>query len=393
MKLLVYSYSFAPNVGGIETIVLSLTRGLAELRGEDGKPQFELTLVTQTPAGRDSDDRLPVEFPVIRQPGILRLWKLIRAADVIHLAGPALLPLILARLAGKPVVIEHHGYQAICPNGLLVELPERKICPGYFQARRYDKCVKCQTCEMSWLQGIGSVLAMFPRNFLARRVARNIAISQHQLKRMTLPSTLLIYHGVADVADPDPLFSGSANEGKICFAYVGRFVPEKGLGTLLEAADQLKKQKLEFQLLLIGDGPERVKVEERITRSGLSDFVRCTGFLQGTAFAEATKTVNVFLMPSSWEETAGLAAIEQMMRGRLVMAARIGRLGEIVGTAGITFDPGRADDLANAIGDVLRDPKVIPTRGAKAKERARELFVRERMIADHARLYGEIFLS
>ena len=75
------------------------------------------------------------------------------------------------------------------------------------------------------------------------------------------------------------------------------------------------------------------------------------------------------------------------------MAARIGGLGEIVGTAGITFDPGRADDLANAIGDVLRDPKVIPTRGAKAKERARELFVRERMIADHARLYGEIFLS
>jgi glycogen(starch) synthase len=393
MKLLVYSHSFAPNVGGIETIVRSLTRGLAELRGADGKPQFELTLVTQTLAGRDSDDRLLMEFPVIRQPGILRLWKLIRAADVIHLAGPALLPLILARLAGKPVVIEHHGYQAICPNGLLVELPQRKICRGYFQARRYDKCVKCKAREMSWLQGFGSVLAMFPRNFLARRVARNIAISQHQLKRMALPSTLLIYHGVADVADPHPLFSGSANEGKICFAYVGRFVPEKGLGTLLEAAEQLKKQKLEFQLLLIGDGPERVKVEERITRSGLSDVVRCTGFLQGAAFAEVTKTVNVFLMPSSWEETAGLAAIEQMMRGRLVMAARIGGLGEIVGTAGITFEPERADDLANAIGDVLRDPKVIPTRGAKARERARELFIRERMIADHARLYGEIFPS
>src|SRR5438477_11902173 len=309
MKLLIYSQSFAPNVGGIETIVLSLARGLAGQRGRDGKPQFELTLVTNTLADKDCDDRLLVEFPVIRRPGILRLWKLVRAAEVIHLAGPALRPLILARVAGKPVVIEHHGYQAICPNGLLVELPERKICPGHFQARRYDKCVKCQACEMSWLQGIGSVLTMFPRNWLARRAERNIAISQHQMKRMELPSALLIYHGVADVADTDAGGSGSANEGKICFAYVGRFVPEKGLGTLLDAVERLKNQRVAFQLLLVGDGPDRVKVEERITRSGLGDVVRCTGFLRGVAFAEATKTVDVFLMPSSWEETAGLAAI------------------------------------------------------------------------------------
>jgi hypothetical protein len=42
---------------------------------------------------------------------------LIRRANVVHLAGPALLPLLLARLFRKPVVVEHHGYQAICPNG------------------------------------------------------------------------------------------------------------------------------------------------------------------------------------------------------------------------------------------------------------------------------------
>jgi glycogen synthase len=44
-------------------------------------------------------------------------------------------------------------------------------------------------------------------------------------------------------------------------------------------------------------------------------------------------------MPSVWEETAGLSAIEQMMRGRLVIASRIAGLGEMVGDAGSRFFP------------------------------------------------------
>jgi glycosyltransferase involved in cell wall biosynthesis len=387
MKLLVYSHSFAPNVGGIETIVLSLTRGLAELRGEDGKPQFELTLVTQTPAGMDSDDRLLVEFPVIRQPGILRLWRLVCAADVIHVAGPALLPLILARLAGKPAVIEHHGYQAICPNGLLVELPGRKICPGHFQARRYDKCVKCQACEMSWLESIGRVLAMFPRHWLARNAKRNIAISRHEQLRLALPSEL-IYHGVDDFRSADILAETSTqNTDEICFAFVGRLVPEKDLQVLLTAAELMKQHGHSFQMLLIGDGPERQTLEKNIEQRGLGNLVRCTGFLKGDTFAEVLRRVHVVVMPSAWEETAGLSAIEQMMRGRLVIASRIGGLGEIVKDEGLTFASGNAEELAAHMQNVLSHPEMVTRLGALARERTCKYFHRKRMIEEHARLY------
>jgi len=50
MKLLLYSHFFAPSVGGTETIVLSIARGLAELRTSSGLSEFEITLVTKTPA-------------------------------------------------------------------------------------------------------------------------------------------------------------------------------------------------------------------------------------------------------------------------------------------------------------------------------------------------------
>src|SRR5258705_7379673 len=110
VKLLLYSHFFAPNVGGVETSILSLARGLCNLRADHGAPEFEVTLLTQTAAQFFDDSALP--FAVVRKPTLLRLWRLMRNADVVHVAGPALLPLLLARAAHKPVVIEHHGYQA-----------------------------------------------------------------------------------------------------------------------------------------------------------------------------------------------------------------------------------------------------------------------------------------
>jgi glycosyltransferase involved in cell wall biosynthesis len=51
-------------------------------------------------------------------------------------------------------------------------------------------------------------------------------------------------------------------------------------------------------------------------------------------------------MPSVSEETAGLSAIEQMIRGRLVIASVIGGLAEVVGRAGIVCKPVAREDLA-----------------------------------------------
>ena len=100
MKLLIYSHFFAPSVGGVETIVMSLARGLAEMRTPSGDKEFELTVAAQTAPGQFDDGVLP--FHVVRQPGFMRLRDLVRAADVVHLAGPALAPLFLGWLARKP---------------------------------------------------------------------------------------------------------------------------------------------------------------------------------------------------------------------------------------------------------------------------------------------------
>ena len=57
MKLLLYSHFFAPSVGGVETVVQSFARGLSGLRAANGAAEFEVTLVTQTPAANYNDAR------------------------------------------------------------------------------------------------------------------------------------------------------------------------------------------------------------------------------------------------------------------------------------------------------------------------------------------------
>ena len=115
--------------------------------------------------------------------------------------------------------------------------------------------------------------------------------------------------------------------------------------------------------------------------------VQVTGFLIGAEFAEALRDARVVVMPTVMEETAGLAAMEQMIRGRLVIASNIGGLGEIVGDAGLKYPPSDAAALAGAMRNVLRQPSLINSFGKLARERALDLFVRERMIAEHARVY------
>jgi glycogen(starch) synthase len=390
MKLLVYSHFFAPSIGGVETIVLSLANGLTELRTPDGAPEFDLAVVTETPAG-DFEDR-SLTFRVIRQPSLLHLWRLVGASDVIHIAGPALPPLFLAWLARKPVVVEHHGYQAICPNGILVHQPDRSICPGHFQAGRYAECLRCNARETSWWRSCANLLLMFQRHALTRRSAANLAVSQHVLQRLATPHSSVIYHGI-DEPSANTLLSHAvpASPGKVCFAYVGRFVQEKGLPILLQAAQKLKSEGHEFEVRLIGDGPERPKLEAMIGREHLEGRVHITGYLTGAALTDALRDVRVVVMPSIWEETAGLAAIEQMMRGRLVIVSDIGGLGEIASDSGLRFAAGNANALADRMREVLRDPALIDSFGRKARERALHLFRRGQMITEHARVYRGVF--
>lgn len=385
MKLLIYSHFVAPSIGGVETIVLSLARGLAELRDSAGAREFEITLVTQTPADNFDDTSLP--FRVVRLPKFFQLWSLIRSSDVVHLAGPALAPLFLTRLSRKPLVIEHHGYQATCPNGLLFHHPTQSVCRGHFEAGNYLECWNCNRKIEGGEGALRLLISTFFRRAGCRSAAKNIAPSHHVASRQGLPRTEVILHGVQDPWGGTEVQAGSRAAEKRNFAYLGRLVVEKGVSVLVEAASLLCAEGRSVRVLLIGDGPDRPRLEKQIAASDLKSSLRITGFLTGAGLVEVLQDVHVVVMPSVWEETAGLAALEQMARGRAVIASAIGGLGEIVNGAGLIFAPGDPASLAGAMRRILDEPDLASSLGALARQRVLQSFSFGAMIDAHATLY------
>ena len=387
LKLLIYSHDWAPLVGGVQTVTKDLAEGISLWSKAHANQIIDVTLITDSPAGDMNDSVLP--FRVIRRPGFASLLANIWSADVVHLANPAFLPLVIAWLVRKPTVIEHHGYHAICPNGLLLYTPDNSACPGHFMAAAYGKCVACCSETMGGMRGFRTVLFTFLRRWLCTHASANIAISDHVAQRICLPRTQTIYHGVRDSGFDIPLKTLTA-EYCLQIGYVGRFVEEKGLPILIEAAKKLKEAGVSFRLTLIGDGDMREKLESEIDSQGIRDRVRFTGYLTGTALELALEEIQVIVMTSQVEEAAGLAAMEHMMRAGLVVVADIGGLGEVVGEAGLKFVPGDPNSLFIRLREIAENPSAFEDLPMAARRRAAEKFTLPAMIQEHVSLYQRL---
>jgi glycogen synthase len=387
LKLVFYSHYFAPSIGGVETIVLSLARGLAEVRTPCGLTEFDLTLVTETPA-EDFDDRI-LPFRVLRRPTLAHLRQMIRSSDIIHVAGPALSPLLLGLLARKPVVIEHHGFQTICPTGQLLIEPSGTPCPGHFMAGRHLECLRCRS-NKNWLASWKLWLLTFVRRYLCSRVAANVMPTEWLSGLIHLPNAVSIPHGI-ETLNHDSKSSHSSGPPRIIFQ--GRLVTTKGLPVLLEAASILRSENRAFELLVIGDGPERIAIEELAKKLQLSLCVHFMGRIASADIDSAFAGASIVVVPSLGGEVFGLVLAENMSRGLPVVASNVGCFAEVLGDAGLTFRVGDAKDLARQVARLLDDSALASAIGSRARRRIFESFSQSCMIEAHAQLYRRLHVA
>jgi glycogen(starch) synthase len=387
MKLLVYSHFFAPSVGGVETIVLSIARGLAGLRDSNGAPQFEITLVTQTAASDYDDNANP--FRTIRQPGFVQLLRLVRNTDVVHVAGPALVPLFLSLFARKPFVVEHHGFQTICPNGQLLIEPAGEPCPGHFMASRQTECLRCNS-NQRWLASYKLWAFTFARRFLCARAAANITPTEWLGELIQLPHVSAISHGLEII---EPVSHSEPPPGRPVIAFQGRLVTTKGVRLLLEAARILREENRSFELLIIGDGPERESLEQFARDSKLEMQVCFAGRLNGMQLDKAFARASAVVVPSLGGEVFGLVVAENMLRALPIIASDLGAFAEVLGDSGLTFRAGDAAALAASLGRLLDDPLLAANLGRRARARALDFCNNSRMIEAHARVYRDVYAA
>jgi glycosyltransferase involved in cell wall biosynthesis len=175
------------------------------------------------------------------------------------------------------------------------------------------------------------------------------------------------------------------------FLYLGGIDQRKDWRTLLAALARLKGRRPGFCLALAGkiEGDRQYpRLTAETSRLGLEDEVRLLGFVPDADLPALFAGSAAFVFPSLYEGF-GLPPLEAMACGAPVVAARASAVPEVVGEAGLLVEPGRPEELAQALEAVLARPELAARLAEQGRARA-ALFSWRRAAAQTLAVYEEV---
>lgn len=176
-------------------------------------------------------------------------------------------------------------------------------------------------------------------------------------------------------------------------ATIALFRPRKGLETLLEALAQLRQENLPVRLRAIGsfETPDYERSARALAdRLGLAECVEWAGFRSNVV--EELLATDLLIFPSLLAEGLPMVIIEAMAAGTPIIGSRVDGVADAIrdGVDGLLCAPGNSNELAAAIGRVVRAEIDWQDLRSNAWRRQREQFSDRNMARGLAALYREI---
>ena len=308
-----------PSVGGIETLA-------EELASQWTAAGHRVTIVSNIAANGAAPRTFP--FSVLYRPSANRLFAAARRCDLfvqINVSLRTIWPLLLAR---RPLIVVHQSL--------------------------YSADAERQGARDRWKLQI------------ARRWAHNVSASTAIQRAI----------GVGGVVIPnlyeDRKFRLCPGHRDSDLVFVGRLVSDKGMDVLLRAMILLRSRKCYPSLSIIGDGPERSKLEKIVLDGDLSGQVAFLGTKNHDELPRILNQHRIMVVPSLWNEPFGIVALEGAACGCVVIGSAGGGLPEAIGPCGVTFPNGDEQRLATILEGLLASPSELERyRTASAAHLAR----------------------
>jgi glycosyltransferase involved in cell wall biosynthesis len=294
-----------------------------------------------------------------RADGVLRfIWKLRKIflaekPNIVHVQylAPGLVPILAAKAAGiKRVFATVHqpgrtyGLKAKLLIRIAAYLSDAFLCNS-------------RSVEESWF---GDSLVFDPEEVDSRR------------KHFT------IYNGVdidrietmGKEVDREKLKDLLGIRDKRVIGVVGRLRKEKGQATLLESMKAVLQEFPDTALIVVGDGPDRLYLEEMAKKLSVDNHVKWLGQKDPEEVLRLYSIMDVVVVPSLFEGF-GLTAAEAMASGKPVVASDVDGIREVVEKDGTGFlvPPRDIQALGNAVKKILSDRKRGEAFGIRGKER------------------------
>jgi glycosyltransferase involved in cell wall biosynthesis len=348
--------------GGAQSYIASLLPAIAE--------RFETTLAAHGYGPlSDAASAVGVHFVSLRHLrralnpcqdalGLVELVRLIRRRrpDILHASSSkaGVLGRVAAGLTGVPIrIFTVHGWAFAAYTGV----------PG----RLY------RWAERSMLPLTSATICVAEYERLAGIAARACRAEQ----------TVVIPNAVDVRALPRVVPSG----GVVELISVGRLREPKDFITLARALARL--QHGSFRASVVGDGPDRSKIEAELAQLGLSESVRLLG--DRSDVPQLLAQSDIFVC-SSRSEGMPVSVLEAMAVGLPVVASAVGGVPEIVddGRTGLLVAPGATAPLADALAGLIRDRALREHMGRSGREAALERYDLPRFRQAHLELYDRL---
>lgn len=178
--------------------------------------------------------------------------------------------------------------------------------------------------------------------------------------------------------------------GSMRMLVVARLHAQKGHDVLLEAVALLRRRGLAVHLEVIGDGPERARLEALGRRLGVDDCVTFEGSLGQEQIIERMRRADVFVLPSRFE-SLGVAYMEAMAMEVPTIGTSVGGIGEVIDhlESGVLVPPGDVQAVVGAVEDLARDAGMRERLGKAGRRKVVEDFDSRRSAAVlFERFYG-----
>jgi glycosyltransferase involved in cell wall biosynthesis len=304
----------------------------------------------------------------------------------VHNTFPLLSAAVLyaCRDARVPVVATIHNYRLACANGAF-----------------FRRGAVCHDCAHGL--PIRSVLHGCYRGSHAATAPVALAMSVHRQAWKSLVSAYVFISAAqrdllqgSDLA-PDRVFvrynliprrSRPRMARTPTVVYAGRLDEAKGARLLMAGWDGYREKSGEpgLDLVIAGGGPLG---DEVAAWASTRPEVEMKGTVSSDRCAELISRARAVLLPSAWEETFGLVAIEAMAAGIPPIAAGHGSFAELItpGVDGVLFSPGDASELALAIADVEGNPERYEDYGDQARKTYEQRFDPQRSVEELLDIY------
>lgn len=301
-------------------------------------------------------------FAFARIVGAIRELHRRQPIDLIHAHGA--LPcghaaMLLGKELGIPYVVSVHGLDAFSTTQVSGRAGQwcRRISQHVYGSSRRVICVSERVREVV-IEGMGQTCR-----------------------------TSVVYNGV----DPE-MFSPveTASNSASVILSVGNLIPIKGHEILLRAAAALAHDFSGLHLELIGEGPERSRLQALATELKISDHVLFLGRQPRREVAAAMRRCTLFVLPSRYE-ALGCVYLEAMATGKPVIGCRGQGIADIVqhGLNGFLVGPDNEKELTLAIAMLLRDQTLRSNVGRAARDTILDRLTLENQAEILARIYRE----